>query len=139
MAEIADFERRVAPLDSKLRAFYGACNGAKLFRRIDSPFDILPLNGIATGQVAIYGSAPGAPPCPENVFAFCDLQDGNYLGFEVVQGALYPILDLFHESWPERRRVVAWSFDDFLRDALRSGGEHFWLGQPVPPQPVPGR
>ncbi|HEU5154425.1 MAG TPA: SMI1/KNR4 family protein, partial [Gemmatimonadales bacterium] len=56
-AEIAEFERKHGILlDSDLRAFYAACNGASLFRIKDSPYEIVKLDEITSGEVAIFGT-----------------------------------------------------------------------------------
>lgn len=126
-SELEAFERAHGfKLDPALRTFYAASNGASLFRIEDSPYEILPVSQVVTGRVALFADHP--PPCPEYVFAFCYVQDGNYMGFEVMPGQPYPIIDLFHETWPKYREVIAGSFEDFLHWALRSGGRHYWLG-----------
>lgn len=126
-SELDAFERAHGfKLDPSLRAFYAASNGASLFRIEDSPYEILPMSQIVTGRVALFADHP--PLCPENVFAFCYVQDGNYVGLEVTSGQPHPIIDLFHETWPKHREIIARSFEDFLDRALRSGGRHYWLG-----------
>jgi hypothetical protein len=116
-------------LDDEQRAFYRAANGAKLFRDFDSPYWILPLERIVPASVAVYGSEAEAPEGTSNVFAFCDVLDGNHAGFAVTPAMPYRILDIFHEAWhlPEYRKVIARSFGEFLSRALRNEGLPYWL------------
>jgi hypothetical protein len=126
-------------LDDDLRAFYRAANGAALFREFDSPYGILPLARIVPASVAIHGPEATPPEGTANVFAFCDVLDGNYVGFAVTPSMPYPIYDIFHEAWhlAEHRKVIARSFGEFLARALRSGGFSYWLGDP-PASPSQG-
>ena len=122
-------------LDAELRKFYLAANGASLFRQVDSPYRILPLEEIVPGRVAIFGPRPPGPEergrireCPANVFAFVDVQDGNYAGFEASPREPYPVVDIFHETWPKEQDIIALSFGEFLRGALDSAGQGlFWI------------
>jgi hypothetical protein len=133
-SELANFERsHGVPLDPELRAFYAATNGGRLFKWEGPPYYFMPLANIETGRDAIYGPAPDgtpgqddAPNCPTNVWAFCDVQDGCYVGFEVTPGKPYPI-HVLYEDWPREIRVIAPSFAQFLHRALKEGGE-YWLG-----------
>ncbi|HYV47194.1 MAG TPA: SMI1/KNR4 family protein [Myxococcaceae bacterium] len=130
---IAAFEQAHGfQLDDELRAFYRATNGAKLFREFDSPYWIFPLERIIPASVAVYGPEAETPHGTANVFALCDVLDGNYAGFAVTSPMPYPIYDIFHEAWhlPEHRKVIAASFGEFLARALRSGGFSYWLGGP---------
>jgi hypothetical protein len=131
-AELIEFERAHGfPLDPELRAFYAATNGGRLFHWEGPPYYFMPLAEIVTAKAAIF------PPttrqvCPPDVFAFIDVQDGDYVGFEVTPGKLYPINDIFHESWPRETYVIAPSFAAFLHRALRSEGKQFWLRASAP-------
>jgi hypothetical protein len=132
-ADVDAFERKHGvSLDPDLRAFYMACNGADLFRTEDDlPYRILPLEKIVTAGVAVFGTDDRLgppPPSPANIFAFCDLQDGNYLAFEVGQQP-YRIIDVFHETYPSEAEVIEPSFAPFLHNALRGGGRQYWLAR----------
>lgn len=132
-AELAEFERAHGfPLDPELRAFYRATNGGRLFQKVDSPYKFMSLAEIQPGVNAIFGGHPpehpGAPLCPDNVFAFCGIPDGCYLGFEVIPGKPYPI-HVLYESWPQEIRVLAPSFGEFLHRALKEGGEYWIVSQ----------
>jgi len=138
--EIEAFERRMGMrLDPELRAFYEAANGARLFRTFGSPIEILPLNLVRNGVTAIRGARENAKhygagmAVPDNIWAFVDVQDGNFLGFDAsADGRPFPIVDLFHETWPVDQRVIEPSFAAFLHHALRSGGSQYWLANMNP-------
>ena len=55
--EIKRFEdRHQRLLDDELRAFYSRCNGASLFDRYDSSYEILPLEEIVRARTAVFGA-----------------------------------------------------------------------------------
>ena len=133
--EIEAFEQRVGwRLDPDLRAFYLHCNGAELIKRLpDSPYRILPLSKIIRARVAIFGAkndddAHG----PASMWAFCDVQDGNYLLVDVAsqENGRYSVIDGWHEAWPDPKYCdpIATSFSDFLERALREGPA-YWLNE----------
>jgi hypothetical protein len=128
--EVAAFESRWGfKLDPDLATFYRACNGAKLFAPANTPFEIFPLDQIVRARVAIYGRDDDSrgPPC---IFAICDVEDGNYIGIDTsrLNDGCYPVVDLFHETFPQVTKPIADSFGQFLRLALGSDGCHFWIG-----------
>jgi hypothetical protein len=131
--EIAAFERRVGwRLDPDLRAFYLHCNGAELFeRRPETNYWLLPLSKIIRARVAILGEDTDAYG-PASWFVLCNVQDGNYvmLDASVRNDERYPLLDGWHEGFPQPKycKRIANSFEEFLGQALQSGGSLYWLG-----------
>lgn len=117
-------------LDPELREFYLACNGARLFRSFDSPYNILPLNEIVRTRRLIFGRDTDEDG-PASQYAICDVWDGNYVSIDVSRpmNGLYPLIDSFHETFsdPAYYQVIASSFAVFLDKALKSEGRHFWL------------
>ncbi len=133
-AQIDSFEQRVGwRLDPELRAFYLHCDGAALFRRRpDADYRFLSLEEIRRARVAIRGKDDDSRG-PASLYTLCDLQDGDYILVDVSrqQEGCYPLIDGWHEAFPdpESCKQIAASFSRFLEDALRSGGNWFWLKQ----------
>jgi len=129
LEEVARFESRWGVrLDPDLTAFYGACNGARLFKPTDSPYRFLSLDEIMRGRVAIFGEDEDALG-PRSILAVCYVEDGNYVGIDIStrRAGFFPVLDLFHETFPKEAEPVADSFGAFLHEALRQEGRHYWL------------
>jgi hypothetical protein len=129
--EIARFERRVGwKLDPDLRAFYRHCNGAKLFRERWAPYELLPLDRILRARVAMRDEDSDAWG-PASLYVICYVEDGDYVAVDTSRPAagFYPLLDLFHETFPDPADITVISdrFAEFLARALHSGGGHFWL------------
>jgi hypothetical protein len=132
--EISEFERRIGwRLDPDLRTFYLHCNGARLFKAIDTPYHFLPLSEIVRGRVTIYGMDDDDDDHgPASWYNICDVHDGNCIVIDVneQQEGYYPVIDGFHEAYgdPVECKQIANRFADFLEGALASGGRQFWLG-----------
>ena len=113
-----------------LRLFYIACDGARLFRDVDSPFTVVPLEAFHPTSIDIYGAIK-EDWLPPAWFTIADVQDGNCIAIDLssVEAGRADILDVFHETAADKgyRAVIARSFCEFLSDALESGGEHYWL------------
>ena len=130
--EIESFEQRVGwRLDPDLRAFYLHCNGAELIERLpDTPYRILPLSKIVRARVAIYGEDDDKWG-PASVYAFCDVQDGNYVLVDVSrqENDRYPLFDGDHEAWPDPAycKQVASSFSEFLEQVLHTRRSLYWI------------
>ncbi|MBN8232290.1 SMI1/KNR4 family protein [Corallococcus macrosporus] len=134
-AQVAAFEARVGwVLDEQLRAFYLHCNGAALFEAPpEMNYRILPLERIERASVAIRGSQDDADGSPWH-FTLVDMQDTNFVILDVAaaENGSYPMLDAFHETYPDEAPRIASSFEEFLEKALRSGNRSFWLSsEPV--------
>jgi cell wall assembly regulator SMI1 len=124
------FEARVGwELDDDLRAFYLHCDGASLFcpRDQDPNYRVLSLAELSRARVKLrredsdsFGAA--------SWYTLLYLQDSDYVLVDVAQkvAGRYPLLDAFHETYPEVK-VIAASFGEFLEKALASGDEYFWL------------
>ncbi|QRK13599.1 SMI1/KNR4 family protein [Archangium violaceum] len=129
--QIEDFERRAGwRLDPDLRAFYSHCDGARLFKRDDEIYQILPLSKIIRARVAILGRDLDEYG-PSSWYAICDTGDTDYVAVDTSKTAngRYPLLDCFHETFtePGSNKLIALSFSDFLEQALRSDGHLYWL------------
>ncbi|WP_375761566.1 SMI1/KNR4 family protein [Corallococcus exercitus] len=129
-AQIAAFEARVGwKLDEDLRAFYLHCNGATLFAPLpDVNYHLLPLDRIERARAAIRGSEEDADGSPSH-YTLVDMQDTNFVILDVAtpENGSYPLLDAFHETYPDEAPRIAASFAEFLEKALRSGNRSFWL------------
>ncbi|NNC19832.1 SMI1/KNR4 family protein [Corallococcus exiguus] len=129
-AQISAFEARVGwVLDEQLRAFYLHCNGAALFKAPpDMNYRILPLEHIERASVAIRGSHKHVDGSRWH-FTLLDMQDTDFVILDVAsaENGSYPLLDAFHETYPDEAPQIAASFGEFLRKALRSGNRSFWL------------
>ncbi|NOK37744.1 SMI1/KNR4 family protein [Corallococcus exercitus] len=129
-AQIAAFEARVGwTLDEQLRAFYLHCNGAALFEAPpDMNYRILPLERIERASFAIRGSEADADGSASH-FTLVDMQDTNFVIVDVATpvNGCYPLLDAFHETYPDEAPCIATSFEEFLEKALHSGNRSFWL------------
>ena len=136
-ADINAFESRVGwSLDEELRSFYRCCNGARLFRNVDSQYWILPLDRIVRTRVAIYGRDE-AERGPDSWYAICDTGEGDFVSIDhrkTIDGR-YPLFDCFHETFhrSEERQMIARSFSDFLARALKSEGSLYWLSSSFMP------
>jgi hypothetical protein len=131
VAEVDAFERRIGwRLDPDLRIFYLHCNGASLFKRIDTPYQFLPLSEIVRGRLTIYGLDDDEHG-PASWYSICHVHDGNCIVVDVADPSegYYPVIDGFHEAYgdPVECKQIASCFSDFLGGALASKGRQFWL------------
>ncbi|GMT98655.1 hypothetical protein KH5H1_27740 [Corallococcus caeni] len=129
-AQLTAFETRTGwKLDDDLRAFYLHANGGTLFRPLSSAkYCILPLDEIERARVAIRGRDEDNAG-PASHYTLVDMQDTNYVILDVATRTTgcYPLLDAFHETYPDETPCIATSFEEFLEKALRSGNRAFWL------------
>ncbi|NNB91974.1 SMI1/KNR4 family protein [Corallococcus exiguus] len=134
-AQVAAFEGRMGwKLDEDLRAFYLHCDGAALFQRFpDANYHLLPLEQIRRARVAM---RPGDDDHfgPTSWYTLVDLQDSDYVILDAAHqvDGKYPVLDAYHETFPEAVRPIAASFSEFLERALASGDDFFWLSGSTP-------
>lgn len=131
LEEVEAFERRMGwGLDPDLRSFYLHCNGARLFRYVDTPYRFLPLSEIVRGRMTIYGLDDDEHG-PASWYDICHVHDGNCIVIDVadLREGYYPIIDGFHEAYgdPVECKQIANRFSDFLEGALASQGRQFWL------------
>ncbi|MFP2901017.1 SMI1/KNR4 family protein [Corallococcus sp. 4LFB] len=134
-AQITAFEVRVGwTLDPALRAFYLHCDGCTLFETLpDAKYRVLPLSEIQRARQAIRASDEDEDGAASH-YTLVDMQDTNFVILDVAapKGGCYPLLDAFHETYPEEAPRIAASFEEFLEKALRSGNRSFWLSsEPV--------
>ncbi|RKH19158.1 SMI1/KNR4 family protein [Corallococcus sp. CA047B] len=133
-AQLAAFEARVGwKLDEDLRAFYLHCDGCTLFEpRANALYRVLPLAEIRRARLAIRARDEDRDGAL-SVFTLVDMQDSDYVVVDVTQreNDRYPLLDAFHETFPETERIAS-SFEEFLEKALRSGNRAFWLSSEPP-------
>ncbi|RKH01351.1 SMI1/KNR4 family protein [Corallococcus carmarthensis] len=133
--QIAAFETRMGwKLDEDLRALYLHCNGATLFAPLpDVNYHLLPLERIERARTAILGRDDDSAGAATH-YCVVDMQDGDYVLVDVAQqaGGSYPLLDAFHETYPEEAPRIAASFEEFLEKALCSGNRSFWLSSEPP-------
>jgi hypothetical protein len=129
-AQIAAFEARVGwKLDDELRAFYLHCDGGTLFRPFpDANYHLLPLGQIRRARVAMRPRDEDTFG-PSSWYTLVDLQDSDYVIIDAAHtvDGRYPLLDAYHETFPDGVRPIAASFSEFLENALNSGDEFFWL------------
>ncbi|NRD49017.1 SMI1/KNR4 family protein [Corallococcus sp. AB004] len=129
--QIAAFEARMGwQLDAEMRAFYLRSNGGGLFAPMPNPkYGILPLDEIQRARVAIRGRDQESAG-PASHFTLVDMQDTDFVIVDVAkrENDRYPLLDAFHETYPDETPLIASSFGEFFEKALRSQGRTFWLG-----------
>ena len=111
------------PLD--LKEFYRQCGRAELF---DSSYMILPFAQFQRASIVLVGE-DSEDWCPSSWYAFCDMNDGDYVEFDFAsaKGETVNILDLNHDEIG-RCKIIAKSFSEFFRYALGSSGKTYWLG-----------
>ncbi|RKG73234.1 SMI1/KNR4 family protein [Corallococcus exercitus] len=130
LAQVAAFEARVGwQFDEELRAFYLHCDGATLFQPFpDANYHLLPLAQIRRARVAM---RPGDDDRfgPASWYTLVDLQDSDYVILDTARqtNGRYPLLDAYHETFPEDVRPIATSLSEFLEKALASDDAFFWL------------
>lgn len=129
-AQIAAFEARVGwKLDEDLRAFYLHANGGTLFKPLpNATYCILSLDEIERARVAIRGRDQDSAG-PASHFTLVDMQDTDFVILDVAksEAGRYPLLDAFHETYPDDVPRIASSFEEFLKKALSSGNRTYWL------------
>ncbi|NOK15915.1 SMI1/KNR4 family protein [Corallococcus carmarthensis] len=134
-AQISAFEARVGwKLDEELRAFYLHANGGTLFTPPpNTKYCFLSLDEIVRARVAIRGRDQDSAG-PASHFTLVDMQDTNFVVVDVAkrEAGHYPLLDAFHETYPDEVPRIASSFEEFLEKALRSGNRSFWLSSEPP-------
>ena len=131
LAQIEEAEAKLGwPLGAELRSFYLRCNGACLFGRFpDYRFRILPLAEIKRARVAVFGDDSDEWG-PASWYVVCEVGDADYVAIDTsTLNGQYPVYDCWHEAFPNPKecRKIARSFTEFLEQALRSGGNLFWL------------
>ncbi|RKH68762.1 SMI1/KNR4 family protein [Corallococcus llansteffanensis] len=134
-AQLAAFEARVGwKLDADLRAFYLHADGGTLFKpQPNVKYCILSLDEIERARVAIRGRDQDSAG-PASHFTLVDMQDTNFVILDAArrENDRYPLLDAFHETYPEEAPCIASSFGEFLEKALRSGNRAYWLSGSTP-------
>lgn len=131
-AQIEEFEQRVGwRLDEDLRAFYLHCDGATLFRPWpNQTFWLLPLREIRRARVAMRFRDEDAMGSP-HWWTIADLGDDDYSVLDASRpGDAYPILDAYHETYPQQVVQIAPSFGAWLERTLRSDNQLWWLPEP---------
>ncbi|MBZ4411317.1 SMI1/KNR4 family protein [Myxococcus sp. MISCRS1] len=125
--DIAEFEARAGwRLGPELRAFYLRCNGAELFRPLpNANYSIQSLAEIARARVRMRDVDDDSMG-PASWWTLVDCQDSDFILVDVSQSAPYPMLDAYHETYPQVRQVAA-SLQEFLSRALASGDKLYWL------------
>ena len=135
-AQLAAFEARMGwKLDEDLRAFYLHADGGTLFRPLpNAKYCFLSLDEIERARIAIRGRDHDSAG-PASHFTLVDMQDTNFVILDVArrENDRYPLLDAFHETYPEEAPRIALSFEEFLAKALRSGNRSFWLSDSTSP------
>jgi hypothetical protein len=127
---ISAFARRAGlALPADMAEFYRLCGSAELF---DRTVIVLPLSGLIRASEAIFGE-DSEDYAPNTWWAFCDRQDGDYVGIDLAaaESGQAPILDLDHNDMSSCR-IIAASFTGFLQALLASDGGLFWLAENYP-------
>ena len=121
--EIPSIIQRVVkqiPVPLDLLMFYDRCGrGASLF---DGKYRIIGIDDLKL-----------VPNARREWYSFCDVGDGDLVAYDpaTATDGSYRILDCFHETVHEdgETAVIALSFTEFLRLALDSGGDLYWLDE----------
>jgi hypothetical protein len=145
----ADLENRIGHcLPDDLRLFYETYETVKLFAADDynANYRFVPVSQIHRTRQDIYGIDTDEWG-PSTWLTVCDVQDGNYVAIDVlsIDGDACNYIDCFHEVFavPGHSKIVARSFTELLRRALKGGGNHYWLldgfvgygdGRPLTPE-----
>lgn len=111
-------------LPADVKEFYQRCGRAVLF---GDAYIILPLPEIC--RVSLLQAGEDSEDwCPASWYAFCGVNDGNYVGIDLASsdGQTFNILDCYHEDIGEAD-IIARSFSEFLHRALSSAGELYWF------------
>ncbi len=124
-------------LDPDLRAFYLHCNGARLFDRVDPAFAFVPLAELRRARVVMRNDDSDEAG-PASWYALCRVRDSNFILLDVSEqhDGRYPLRDGYNEAFPEPDYCpkIAASFRDFLKGALDSKEQWFWLSAEHEPQ-----
>jgi len=108
------------PIPSDLRSFFLACNGLRLFRDTDPPFEFLPIEEFHSTTIDVFGEIK-EEWAPTEWHSVAHVQDGNYIAVDLasVDGDAADYLDAFHETLGQdgHQKIVATSFAELLSDA----------------------
>lgn len=131
LAQLAAFEARVGwQLDADMRVFYLRCDGATLFERWpDQTFQILPLAEIQPAGLAMRPNQAPEAQGAASWWTLVSLGDDDYVVADVSrrEQGCYPMLDAYHETYPQLVRQIAPSFRAWLERTLRTGNQLWWL------------
>lgn len=127
--ELRQLELRLGvQLDTELREFYSATNGATILGKEEWRYRILKLEEVERVRKLILGE-DREEAGPAGWYAICDVHDGNYVAaeFDERNGEVLRLLDCYHETFPLQCKAVAGSFSEFLFRALNGGDCLYWL------------
>lgn len=124
-AQLAAFEARAGwRLDDDLRAFYSHCDGATFFRAFPhETYRVLRLHEIQPASMELRRDAS----VPASWWTLVYLGDSDFNLVDVARGGPFPILDAYHETFPQQVVQIAPSFATWLERTLRSGNQLWWL------------
>lgn len=75
-------------------------------------------------------------PLVESWFTICDVCDNNYVAADLTatKGTECEMIDCFHETFLEKgyRKIISKSFTEFLKSAMLSNNNLFWLENNAP-------
>jgi hypothetical protein len=118
------------PLPKSFRKFLRCWNGLGLYlNNFKMGYSILSIEDLTvkTNDARLfYGDL-----WRNGIIFFCYIGDGNYLGFDtnlMNNDFECPIIDCFHEYLPSNWRIIAKSFEEWIRMLIDAQGlPHFWL------------
>jgi hypothetical protein len=119
-------------LPPDLVAFYERFGEARLFSHdgSDPHCHLLPPDEFVQVGEAIMGEATTAG-IERSWYALAHVQDGNYLGIDLLPTRLGRCYDCFHETYgdPGYCKVIALSFTEVLNRLVEAGDRAFWLDE----------
>ncbi|HEY2411219.1 MAG TPA: SMI1/KNR4 family protein [Pirellulaceae bacterium] len=119
-------------LPPDLSEFYSRFSEARLFS--DDGYDprchiLPPAEFVQVGEAIM--AKPTTAGIEHSWYTLAHVQDGNYLGIDLLPQRLGRCYDCFHETYgsPGYCTVIALSFTELLNHLARAGGEAFWLSE----------
>jgi len=131
--DVKEWEKRyMRTLPADLKEFYRRFYEVRLFSSSDSPYYILPITKVAPTNEVMYRTED-PKLVSRYVFALIFVWDGNYVAMDLRKKTGKPLYvdafcETFHGAW-KNPRIITTSFTEFLSNALRSKGKHYWLGK----------
>jgi hypothetical protein len=118
-------------LPADLVEFYKRYKSVRLFcNKGEALYRFVPISEIHPTRIDIYGESEDDWG-PDSWLTICDVRDGNYVAIDVESRDVdkFNYIDCFHETFaePGESRIIALSFEEFLRRSLENRGSVYFL------------